>query len=376
MTKRMIVMIVVLIVVLGGLFGYRAFVNMKIDEFLAARKPPPVTVSTRVVQPRTWTPSLEATGSLRAVRGVQIPSEVGGTVVSIDFESGARVEQGDRLVALDTSVEEAQLASLRAQLELARQTLERKQALRERGLGTEADLDQAQATFRRFQAEIAVVKATIDKKRIEAPFAGKLGLRLVDLGQYLAPGAPIVTLQALDPMLLDFDLPQGALANISVGQRVELTTDAYPDRVFEGRILAISPQVSEATRSFGVRATLHNPDELLRPGMFGEVRVELDAAREVLTLPQTAISYNPYGDYVYVVEKVQNESGESTLVAAQINVRTGETRGDQVQIVEGLEAGAEVVIIGHHKLYNNAVVNVDNERVPKVQAHPQNVENY
>lgn len=386
MRKRMILMIVALAVVLGGIFGYKAFVQYKIDQALDNREPPAVTVSTRTVDKAAWTPRIRTTGSLRAVQGVQVTSELGGTVAEIDFRSGEHVTSGDLLVALNTSVARSQLKGQQAELKLAEQTLTRKQSLDERGLGSQAELDAARAEYERAQAAIESTRATIDKKRIEAPFDGTIGIRKVDLGQYLAPGSEIATLQALDPMYLDFELPQATFDRVATGQAVSLSLDAYPDRRFEGKVTAVDPQVDEATRSYGVRATLDNPDGKLQPGMFGQVELRLAGRRKVLTVPRTAIAYKPYGDSVYVVtrnsraeqggDKQQSEAAAETLVVKRRNVRTGETRGDQVQVLEGLEVGERVVIAGNHKLRPGARVKVDNSRVPEVEANPTNGANY
>lgn len=385
MAKRMIVMIVVLLLVFGGIFGYKAFVAYKIEQVLSHRKPPPVTVSTYTVERASWTPLIRTTGSLRAVRGVALTSGVGGIVTEITFESGQSVEQGELLLALNTEVEEAQLKGQKAALKLARLTLERKKSLRERGLGSAAALDQALARYQQAKAAIASTRAVIDKKRIEAPFAGIVGIRQVDLGEFLSPGTAVATLQDLKPIYLDFELPQGAISRIEPGQTVKFRIDAYPGQTFKGRITAINPVVSESTRSFRVRATLENPEGKLRPGMFGEVTVVLNGARQLVTVPSTAIAYNPYGDFVYVVQsKDATEAGQDAgkkegtdgeiLVAVMRNVQVGDTRGDQVQIVEGLEVGERIVMIGHHKLRPGARIVIDNSNLPEVDAgasHPE-----
>ncbi len=385
MRKRMIIMIIALIVVFGGIFGWKAFVNFQIDKFLANRKAPPVTVATAQVEKDSWTPSLTSTGSLHAIQGVDVTTEVPGTVAKIAFESGQRVKQGDLLIALDASTEKAELEGLRAQGELARQTLERKRNLRKRGVGSQADLDEAQATRQERVATARAKQAVIDKKTISAPFAGTVGLRLVDQGQYLAPGTPIVTLQALDPIYLDFSLPQQQLHQVREGQTVRLKLQGQQDEVVEGAIIAISPKVEAATRSFSVRAQIDNADRRLRPGMFGQVKVVLEQSREVLTVPQTAISYNPYGDTVFRVEhepedrensNEQDESSEAKPVARRVNVRLGETRGDLVQVLSGIEAGDEVVVAGQLKLRGGDKLIIDNDVMPQSKRDPEPIENY
>lgn len=376
MRKRMIIMIVCLVVVFGGIFGYKAFVNYQIGKALANRQQPAVTVATAIAQKSSWTPALHATGSLRAIQGVDVTTEVPGTVAEIAFESGQRVDKGELLLALDASTEKAELAGLRAQSELALQTLERKRALRKRGVGSQADLDQAQAEYENARAAIGAKRALIDKKVLEAPFSGTVGLRQVDLGQYLAPGTLVVTLQALDPIYLDFRLPQQQLAKVHAGQTVELRIQGLEPDVFTGQIVAISPRVEVGTRSFDVRAQLANEDEKLRPGMFGSLRVVLDQSQQVVTVRQTAISYNPYGDTVFkVVQETPEGGGEPRKVVRRVNVRTGETRADQVQVLEGVEPGDEVVIAGQLKLTGGDPVTVDNSIVPENKAELEDVEN-
>lgn len=376
MRKRMIIMIVCLVVVFGGIFGYKAFVNYQIGKALSNRQQPVVTVATAIAEKASWTPALRATGSLRAIQGVDVTTEVPGTVARIAFESGQRVDKGELLLALDASTEKAELAGLRAQSELARQTLERKRSLRKRGVGSQADLDQAQAEFDNARAAIGAKQAAINKKTIDAPFSGTVGLRQVDLGQYLAPGTPVVTLQTLDPIYLDFTLPQQQLATIHEGQTVELRIQGLEPAVFTGQIVAISPRVELGTRSFEVRAKLPNQDVKLRPGMFGSVRVVLDQSNDVVTVRQTAISYNPYGDTVFkVVQETPEGGGEPRKIVKRVNVRTGETRADQVQVLQGVEPGDEVVIAGQLKLTGDAPVKVDNSIVPEDKSELGDVEN-
>ena len=385
MLKRMIIMLICLAVVFGGIFGWKAFVNSKIAESLANRQAPTVTVASAVAEKQTWTPALQATGSLRAIQGVDVTTEVPGTVADIAFESGQRINKGDLLVALDASTEKAELAGMRAQASLAKQTLNRKRNLRQRGVGSQADLDQAQAEYDNAQAAITAKRAVINKKTITAPFSGTVGLRQVDLGQYLAPGTPIVTLQKLHPIYLDFSLPQQQLPKVNPGQSVELRVEGLERDSYPGKIVAISPKVEAGTRSFSIRAQVDNEDASLRPGMFGSVRVVLRDSFEAITVPQTAISYNPYGDTVFkIVEEeakdadgknANGENNEPRRIAKRVNVRTGQTRADQVQILEGINVGDEVVVAGQLKLSGGNPVKVDNSIVPANKSELGDVEN-
>lgn len=378
MRKRMIILIICLVVVFGGIFGWKAFVSYQISQFLAHRKAPPVTVATMHAKQAQWTPRLSSTGSLRAIQGVDITTEVPGKVVKIEFESGQKVAKGDLLVALDTNTEKAQLAGLRAQAELSRLTRQRKSKLRKRGVGSQASLDEAAASYKNSLAAARAKQAEIDKKTIAAPFDGTVGLRQVDQGEYLAPGTTIVTLQALDPIYLDFSLPQQQLEKVHTGQTAILYLDGSKKDAARGEIIAISPKVEVGSRSFSVRAQLDNKNHRLRPGMFGRVEVILDKSHSVLTLPQTAISYNPYGDTVFKVVKQESkgQDGKPVLHAKRVNVRTGQTRGDQIQILSGLEPDDEVVVAGQLKLRGGDVVEIDNSILPQNKADPGDIENY
>ncbi|MES1945625.1 secretion protein [Salinisphaera sp. PC39] len=375
MRKRMLIVIVALVVVFGGVFGWKAFVGYQIDQFLANMEPPPVTVGTVELDTAEWQKELRVTGELRAVRGVAVSTELAGVVRRIEFESGDTVAAGDLLVALDTSADRAELEGLRADAELARVTYERKKRLRERDLGSAAAFDEARATYDQARAAVAAQEAVIAKKEIRAPFDGRLGIRQVDLGQYVGPGAEMVSLQALDPIYIDFNVPQKRVSDIVVGERVAVEVAGYEGR-FEGEVQAVSPALDRGTRTFRVRARVANPDERLRPGMYGNVELTLGEPQSYLTVRQTAISYNPYGDGVWVVVEKEGEDGETRLVAERRTVKTGDTRGDQVQILDGLDAGARVVVVGHHKLRSGARVKIDNENLPENEADPENVDNY
>ena len=297
-------------------------------------------------------------------------NELSGTVQKIGFESGDQVKQGDLLVQLDISTDTAQLRGLQAQADLARLNLDRALDLRHSGTNTQADLDAAQAQFQQTQAAVDTQKTVIAKKNIVAPFAGHLGLRQVNLGQFLAVGTPIVTLQAVDPIYVNFALPQQETVDLTAGQKVQVRIDAYPDDVFDGAINALNAKVDEASRNLQVQATLANAGGKLKPGMFGTVDVVLPRQSRLLTLPQAAIVYNPYGNAVYVIEKAKDESGVESLIARQRFVQLGDTRGDQVAVLKGVQVGEEVVTSGQLKLRNGAPVAVNNSITPENNPAP------
>jgi len=324
---------------------------------------PPATVATAVAERSTWRPAISATGSLEAVRGVDVVPDTGGQVVDITFASGDRVEQGEALVRLRSAELRAELKSLRAQRDQAKSAFERDQRLYEQGNQSEAQRDQSRARYNELEAEIERQQARIAKKTVRAPFAGRLGLREVQVGQYVEPGTPLVTLQDLTPLHVNFSLPEQRLPDISTGQPLEVRVDAYPDQVFTGEITAINPKVEAATRQIRVQGTLANDDKRLRSGMFARISVIQEVREDVVTLPQTAIVNQPYGDLVYVVAPAA-EGGGPRRVQQQF-VTTGARRGTQVAIVEGLSGGEEVVSAGQIKLRNNAPVRVDNDVRPQ-----------
>jgi len=290
-------------------------------------------------------------------------------VTRIAFESGATVQAGDLLVQQDISAEEAQLASAEAAATLARLSLDRAQALRAQNTNAQADLDAATAASQQAQANVAAIKAVIEKKTIRAPFAGRLGIRQVDLGQFLRSGAAIVPLQSLDPIYVDFALPQQNVANVAAGQAVQVSLDAFPGEVFTGTVNALNPGVDDATRNFQVQAILKNGDGRLHPGMFGSVEVQLPVAEKVITVPLSAIVYNPYGNAVYVVEPPGANAGGLTV--RQQFVQTGATRGDQIAVTKGVKVGDVVVTAGQLKLRNGASVVLNNSVTPGNAAAPQ-----
>ncbi|HTT56498.1 MAG TPA: efflux RND transporter periplasmic adaptor subunit [Opitutaceae bacterium] len=368
MAKRMILMLLAMTLLVGGILGFKLFGRYMMNKALAAQKPPPAAVSTIEAREDAWQPTLHAVGTFAAVEGITVSAQLDGVVTAVAFESGALVKAGDLLVQQDVSTEEAQLANAEAAAVLARLSLERARDLRAQGTNAQADLDAATAAFQQAQANVAVIRSTIGKKTIRAPFAGRLGIRQVNLGQFLRSGAEIVPLQALDPIYLNFALPQQTAAQVAVGQPVRVAVDAFPGEQFTGVVTSMNPNVDDATRNFQLQATLQNAAAKLRPGMFGSVEVQLPATSRVLTLPVAAIVYNPYGDAVYVVENAPDGAG---LVVRQQFVQTGATRGDQIAVTKGVKVGDVVVTAGQLKLRNGASVVLNNSVTPGNAAAPQ-----
>jgi membrane fusion protein (multidrug efflux system) len=324
-----------------------------------------------VARKEKWQGKLTAIGSVTAVQGVTVTPEIAGIVREIAFESGAVVSTSNLLVRLDTSAEEAQLRALEAQEELARINLARERTLRTQNLVPQSELDTAEATLKQTQGNADNIRATIEKKTIRAPFAGRLGIRLVNLGQYLETGKPIVSLQSLTPVYAEFSLPQQELARLKTGMRVHVTTDAYPGRTFEGTLTAINPDLDAQTRSVGLQATFENPEQLLRPGMFARVEVLLPEEQTVLAVPATSVLSAPYGDSVYVVESQPGKDNDKPgLAVRQQFIRTGTARGDFVSVESGLKPGERIVSAGIFKLRNGMSVVENNDLAPKNDLAP------
>jgi membrane fusion protein (multidrug efflux system) len=360
-----ILIVLAVLVVVGGIKG------LQIKTLIAAGKnykPQPETVASAIVREEKWQGTLTAIGSISAAQGVTVTPEIAGTVREIAFESGAVVAKGDLLVRLDTSTEEAQLRSLEAQVQWAKVSLDRQSTLRTNQLISESDFDSAEASWKQAVANADNVRAIIEKKTIRAPFAGKLGIRQINLGQYLDAGKPIVSLQSLAPIYADFSLPQQDLAQLKTGMRVRVTTDTYTNRQFEGTLLAINPDLDATTRSVGVRAVLENADQALRPGMYARIEVLLPQEEPVLVIPATSVLSAPYGDSVYVIEPAPANMGQ---VVRQQFVRTGQARGDLITIESGLKAGQKVVSSGGFKLRNGMPVTENNDLVPKSEKAPK-----
>jgi membrane fusion protein, multidrug efflux system len=372
MKTKIAIGIVMALVVIGALAGVKTLQIKKLIEGGKAFVQPPESVSSVVVREEKWQNTLTAIGSVTAVQGVTANADLPGIVREIAFESGAVVAKGDLLVKLDTSSEQAQLRALEAQEELARLNLARERTLRGQNMVSQSELDTAEATLKQSQANADAVRTAIEKKTIRAPFGGRLGLRLVNLGQYLDTGKPIVSLQSLDPVYVEFTLPQQELAQLKTGMRVSLTTDTYPGRRFEGKLTAITPQLDPSTRSVGLQATLNNPDQLLRPGMFARVEVFLPDEQKVLAIPATAVLSAPYGDSVYVIEPSPATNGAPAgLVVRQQFVRVGRPRGDFLNVESGLNAGQRIVSAGIFKLRNGMAVTENNELNPKNDLAPR-----
>ena len=364
MTKKLFIGVLIVLVVLGGLAAVK---TMQIKSMIAAGAsfaPPPETIASAVAREEKWPDTIPAVGSVNAAQGVTVAPEIAGTVSEIAFESGATVKLGDLLVKLDTASEEAQLRSAEAQVDLAKLIRERTQKLRADNTVSQSELDQADATLKQNQANADAIRATIDKKTIRAPFAGRLGIRLVNLGERLDAGKGIVSLQSLSPLFVDFSLPQQELARLKTGLKVTALSDSYPDKVFEGELAVISPELDAVTRSIKLRAKFENADERLRAGMFVKVSVVLPEAQPVLAIPSTAILRAPFGDSVFVI------SGSTNLTVQQKFIRTGRTLGYFVSVESGLKAGDRVVEAGVFKLRNGMSVVENNETTPKTSQTP------
>ena len=355
MIVRLFVVLLLLGLVFGGVFGWKAYVNYQTEQQLANAKAPAVTVSSAVVTQEQWQQKVSTVGSLRAIQGIDVSAEVAGTVATISFESGHRVQSGDPLLQLDDTAERAELRSLEAQLQLARLDYERARGLQERTAMSQAQLDRAKSVMDSLAAQAEEQQALIAKKTIRAPFPGELGIRQVDIGEYVSPGTGIVTLQRLDPIYADFTLPERHFQTLAVGQTIEVEVAAYPQVLFTGRVTAISPRVAAKTRNVILRATMENPGRTLRPGMFARVAVLNGGVDDVLTLPRTAVSFFPYGNSVFVIKETEED-----LLVERRQVTTGRIREGRVEIIAGLELGARVVSAGQLKLRNGQRVRINN----------------
>jgi membrane fusion protein, multidrug efflux system len=358
-----------LIALVGVLVGIKA---LQIVKMVSTPQPMPVaTVTSAVVKEEDWAPTLSAVGSISAVQGAVVSAELGGIVSQVAFENGSSAKKGDLLVQLDASAEEAQLRTAEADLELARADLERSRGLATRKVISKADLDAAESRFQQKQGTVDQWHSMITKKTVRAPFDGQLGIRQVNVGQMINAGQQVVPLTSLDSVFADFALPQQNLAGLSQGLEARVTTDAVPGHVFPGKLTAMNSMVDVATRNVTLQATLENPDHALRPGMFAKVEVVLPEKHKTLVIPGSAVSYAPFGDSVFVIEKKKDpKTGKESQTIRQQFVRVGEARGDFVSVTTGLKAGDTVVGTGVFKLRNGMAVTINNDLASKPQLNP------
>lgn len=369
MTKRMVVMLAISGVVFGGVFGMKWFGNQMMNEFIDNMPTPPVTISSTTVTPQQWVARLNAVGSLVAVKGADLTAEVDGTITKISFESGQSVEAGTELLSLESVAERGELARLEAQAKLAEIEQRRREKLYKRGTISKSEYDTALAETNVAKAAVEAQRGRLNLKTLRAPFGGELGIRRVALGQYLRAGDKIVTLQSLDPIELDFSLPEKQLGKVNPGRSIEIVVDALGGRQFSGEIIAVEPKIDAQTRNFDVRARFANPEKVLKPGLFAKVTVNLGEPTQVLVLPKTAIQYSSYGDSVFVIR--QQEGGDAeALDVIQRFVTLGEARGDFIEVISGVKEGDEVASTGLLKLRSGQPVTIDNTLRPEPSLTP------
>ena len=377
--KRMFWTLLITVLVFGGVFAVWAVMQAGMNRFFDDMPQPPVSVATFAARAEQWSGRLEAVGTRAAVNGTDVTTEAGGVVQKIAFEAGQPVSAGTLLVELNSAAELASLEALEASAKLATVQAERWRTLGADRLVSQAEVEERATQAATAHAQAESQRALIAQKRIRAPFDGELGIRRVNLGQYVAPGDPIVSLQSLDPVFLDFTLPEQELGQVREGMTVRARVDSLDGREFAGTVTAIEPAVDPATRNFRVQATLDNPERLLRPGSFARVQFEVGQDEDVVVIPQTAVAFNPYGNVVYLVvpapegeaATAQDEAEGPNLIARQRFVTTGRTRGDMIEVTRGLEPGETVVNGGLLRLRNDAAVVVNNEVQPSADEDPQ-----
>jgi membrane fusion protein, multidrug efflux system len=371
MLKRMLLMLAVVIVLVAGL-GFIKYRQISAAIAMGANyAPPPDAVTTIVAARQNWPSTLDIIGTAQAIQGVTVSADLPGTVAKINFESGKQVHAGDLLIELDTRQERAQLAAAIAQRDWAKINFNRAQELVKQGVLAQTEYDNTIAQQKSTEAQVGEIQATIDKKTIRAPFTGVLGLRQIDLGQYLAAGQAIVPLQKLDPIYVTFGVPQQSAPLMQSGRILKVTSDDLPGVTFKGQVTAVDAVIDQTTRNIQVQATVPNPQSKLRPGMFVQVQVVLGASRDVITLPASAINYAPYGDSVFVVTDLTDPKGKTYRGVRQQFVKVDGSRGDQVAVVSGVNPGEEVVTSGVFKLRNGAAVLVNNKVQPPNNPKPK-----
>jgi len=365
-----------LFLAIGGLFALLVVLlgikALQIGKMMSMPKGmPPTTVTSTPVKEEDWAPTLSAVGSISAVQGAIVSTELGGIVSEIGFQNGSEAKKGEVLLKLDSSSEEAQLHTAEADLELARANLQRERDLAARKVVSKQELDAAESTFGQKQGTVDNMRAFIAKKQVRAPFDGQLGIRQVNVGQMINSGQQVVSLEALDPVYVDFALPQQELSKLASGLEAHVRTDAIPGREFNGKLTALNSMVDTVTRNVTLQATLENPDHALKPGMFVKIEIVLPEKGKTLVIPGSAVSYAPYGDSVFVIDKKKDpKTGKEAQTLRQAFVRIGEARGDFVSVTQGLKAGDEVVSTGVFKLRNGMPVTINNDLAPKPQMNP------
>jgi membrane fusion protein (multidrug efflux system) len=367
MVKPLVILVIIVAILMGGIFAWQQFLAKKIiGPILKSMATAPQTVSTIVAAESSWQTQTGALGSVRAVRGADLSAQASGVIDTIHIDSGSEVKAGTVLLTLKPNDDPAKLEQLEAQAELAAITLKRDQEQLAAQAISQATVDTDSSNLKSARAQVVAQKALMEEKNVRAPFTGSLGIRQVDEGQYLSAGTTVVTLQALDPIFVDFYVPQEALSQLKPGQSVSATVDAYPGVTFKGKISSVNSKVDLASRNVQARGSFANPDRKLIPGMYANVQVEYGGATTRVTLPQSSITYNPYGDTVYVIKK----DAQNALTAQQRFVKLGETRGDQVAVLDGVKAGEEIVTAGQLKLHNGSAVKVDNKVLPTDEPSP------
>ena len=373
MRRRMTIMLFSTLLLLGLIFGFNQLKTFMIKYFISGMGLPPATVSTMIVGSSEWQPKLSSVANVRAFRGVDLSPEIGGLVDSVAIKSGMDVQQGEVLIKLNDASDVAQLNSLKAMADLAKVINDRdRQQLAIQAISKNV-FDTSNADAKSKLAQVEQQAALVAKKSLKAPFSGRVGIVMINPGQYVNPGDKLVTIQTLDPIFVDFNLPQSTAGQIAVGQEIIVTTDAFKDASFAGKITAISPKVDLNTRNIKVEAQLANPDKKILPGMFANVNIKVGGLENLLTLPQTAVTYNPYGSTVFLAKPTgkKDKQGNPGLEAQQVFVTTGPTRGDQVAILKGIEAGATVVTSGQLKLKNGTPLIINNTIQPSNSPNPQ-----
>ena len=368
MIKRFLIALIIIGLLVGGLAYFQLVFKPKmIKEFLSSQTPPAATITAEPAKVEEWIDRLPAIGTLIASQGVEVASQIAGIVTGLGFESGQDVPAGSKLVQLDISVEQADLASAQATLLEANVAFKRQTDLLTKVVASEANVDTARAKRDTAEAALNRIKALIAQKSILSPFAGRLGIRHVELGQYISPGLAMVSLQALDPIWVDFPMPEQNVGKLKVGEKIELSVDAFPGKIFIGSVASLDARVSQETRTLLIRGTLPNPERSLLPGMFANVAVLAGAPVKVITVPRTAVTYSLYGDSVYVLKNLEGQPApakpeDTVYVVERHFVKSGQVRQDRVAITEGLKEGEQVVTTGQVKLFNGGHVKVDNSQ--------------